>query len=69
MVHRAVAADQTGSVKAQSHGQALQRCFLESLVKGPLHERGIDREEGLEARLGQARHHVERVAFADANVP
>ena len=68
-MHGAVTANESGAVKTEPQGKPLQRCFLEALIKGPLQKRRIDREEGTQAGLGHACHHVGGVRLADAGVP
>ena len=68
MVNGSVAADEPGTIQQQPHGEPLQRNLLERLIEGPLHERGVHGEERLESGLGQPRHHVQRVALADARI-
>ena len=61
LVHRPVAADEPGSIQAQSNGKPLQRHLLKKLVERALEEGGVDGKERLEACLGQSRHHVHRM--------
>jgi hypothetical protein len=69
VVDRAVAADQARAVEAEADGRPCSADLLEGLVERPLQEGRVDREEGLEPGLGEPRHHVHRVALADAGVP
>ena len=69
MVHCAVAANQSGAVEAETQWQALQRSFLEALIKRALQECAVHGHERLPASLGKTAHHVGGVTLADAGVP
>ena len=64
----AVAADETGAVEREHHGQVLQRHIVHQLVVAALQEGGVDRDHGLQALAGEPGGEGDRVLLGDRDI-
>ncbi len=63
-----VLSDQTCPVKTEDHRESLYRHVMYDVVKGSLHERGIDSHIGLHTLLGKTSGKCHGMAFGNAYI-
>ena len=68
VVSWAVVAYQSGTVKTEDDGQALQGYIVDNLVVGPLHERGVDIAVRLHALGGKASGKSDCMLLGNADI-
>ena len=68
LVRGAVAADESGAIQREHHGQVLQRHVVDQLVVGALQERGVDSDHRLPALAGEAGRERDGMLFGDGDV-
>ena len=68
VVGRAVVTDHAAAVQGDGHRQVGQADVVDELVQGPLHERGIDREEGAQPLQGEPGGKGDGVLLGDTHI-
>ncbi len=68
MVARTVGAGHTGTVEHEGHARTVQCDIHQHLIEGPAHERGVERDDGVQSAVCQPRGGGDRVLLGDPHV-